>query len=399
LVHKDDAFMTLLINLDDFTAPSPKEIVEWLKKRPQGSGLGVWTIRDEVSAADLYVYLYAKFGPPNGIQNLLRNDDSDNLIHWDWTLHHNQGLLIFLGMSLRTEVHFVGGWDFQKLERDQLIRFIKGDFAKYGKEMSKLRREVLEDWETFLNPYQNLRASINDMRKQLDELGIDHDRDRFEDPELPSDYKKLAATITRLGERYTRAYGLATSLRILAPILAESFVNLLMFVLLKSDIKENERLREAAIREQIDIKVQSLHIKCNGFTEKVDWSAPACRAYNTVVNERNDNLHGNIVVPKLKTGEVYFHGTVPVFKKYSSFWGQTFATSLHACGYAELEDTLQAVDDFISYVLGCLKPDVRKAIEFVMERKELGRNLKTGRVGVLLPDHIVDGKIGQLVEH
>ena len=271
--------MTLLLNLDDFRAPSPPEIAQWLKERAEGCALGIWTIRDELSAADLYVYLYAKFGPPNGIQNLLRDDDSDNLIHWDWTLQHTQGLLIFLGMNLRTEVHFVGRWDFEKLERDQLIRFIKGDFAKYGKEMSRLRREVLEDWETFLNPYQNLRASIDDMRKQLGELGIDHDRDRFEDPEVASDYKDFAATITRLGERYTSAYGLATSLRVLAPILAESFVNLLMFVLLKSDIKENERLRETAIRAQIDIKVQSLHINCDGFREKVDWSAPACRAY------------------------------------------------------------------------------------------------------------------------
>lgn len=390
--------MILLLNLDQFRAPSPPQIVEWLKERPKDSGLGIWTIRDEVSAADLYVYLYAKFGPPNGIQNLLRDDDSDNLIHWDWTLQHAKGLLIFLGMNVRTDVHLVGEWDFQKLEQDQLIRFIKADFAKYGKKMSQLRREILEDWEMFLNPYQNLRASINDMRKQLDELGIDHDRDRFEDPELPSGYKQLAATITRLGERYTRAFGLATSLRVLAPILAESFVNLLMFVLLKSDIKGNERLRDAAIRTQIDIKVQSLHINCDGFQEHVDWSAPACRAYNTVVNERNDNLHGNVVVSKLKTGEIYFHGKVPVFKKYSSLWGQTFATSLQACGYTELEKTLQAVDEFIAYVLTCLKPEVRQTIEYVMHRKELGRNLRTGRVGVLLPDHVVDMQMARFVE-
>ncbi len=390
--------MVLLLTLDHFTAPSPSEIVDWLKERPEGSGARTWTIRDELNPADLYVYLDAKFGPANGIQNLLRDDDSDNLIHWDWTLQRKEGLLIFTGMNHRTDVHILGRWDFEHLDQAQLIRFIKRDFAKYGKEMSRLRREVLEDWETFLNPYQNLRASIDDMRKQLDGLGIDDDRDRFAEPKVPSDFNKLAATIKRLSPNYTRAYGLATSLRVLAPILAEAFVNLLMFVLLKSDIKANERLREAAIRAHIDIKVQSLHINCDGFQDKVDWSAPACRAYNTVVNERNDTLHGNIVVSKLKTGEMFFNGKVPVFKNYAGFWGKTFATSLQACGYAELPATLQAIDDFIAYVLSCLKPDVRQTIEFVMGRKELGRNLRTGRVGVLLPDYVVDVQPGRIVE-
>lgn len=390
--------MVLLLTLDHFTAPSPPEIVDWLKQRPKGSRAQTWTVRDELSPADLYVYLYARFGPPNGIQNLLRTDDSDNLVHWDWTLQREEGLVIFNGMNHRTDVHLVGHWPFEHLDRAQLIGFIKRDFAKYGKEMSCLRRDLLEDWETFLNPYQNLRASIDDLRKQLDGLKIDGDRDRFKDPEVASDFHKLSATIKRLSQNYTIAYGLATSLRVLAPILAEAFVNLLMFVLLRPDIKQNERLREAAIRAQIDIKVQSLHINCDGFQNKVDWSAPACRTYNAVVNERNDTLHGNIVVSKLKTGEMFFNGKVPVFKTYAGFWGQTFATSLQACGYAELPATLQAIDDFIAYVLSCLKPDVRQAIEFVMGRKELGRNLRTGRVGVLLPDYVVDIQPGQIVE-
>lgn len=372
--------------------------MQWYEKRPKDSTCQIWAIRDELSPADLYVYLYAKFGPPNGIQNFLRDDDSDNLIHWDWTLQHTQGLLIFLGMNLRTEVRFLGQWDFDKLERDQLIRFIKSDFAKYGQEMSRLRREMLEDWETFLNPYQNLRASIDDMRKQLGKLAIDHDRDKFGDPETPSECKKLATTISSLSERYQRAYGLASSLRVLAPILAESFINLIMLVLLKSDIKENERLHDNAVRAQIDVKVQSLHINCNGFRQKVNWSDPACRAYNKVINERNDNLHGNIVPSKLKTGEIYFNERVPVFKKYSSFWSQTFATSLQACGYAELDSSLQSVDDFIAYVLTCLKPEIQEVIEFIMGRKELGRNLKTGQIGVLLPDHVADMHMRRIVE-
>lgn len=43
----------------------------------------MWEFTNEIKPLDLYCYLYAKYGPPNGIQNFLRSDDSDNLIHWE----------------------------------------------------------------------------------------------------------------------------------------------------------------------------------------------------------------------------------------------------------------------------------------------------------------------------
>lgn len=57
----------------------------------------IWEFTNEIKPLDLYCYLYAKFGPPNGIQNFLRADDSDNLIHWEWTLVGDYGLTSIQG--------------------------------------------------------------------------------------------------------------------------------------------------------------------------------------------------------------------------------------------------------------------------------------------------------------
>ena len=51
---------------------------------------------------DLYCYFHARFGPPNGLQNFLRNPHSDNLIHWHWTVQHENGLLDVQGANFRT---------------------------------------------------------------------------------------------------------------------------------------------------------------------------------------------------------------------------------------------------------------------------------------------------------
>ena len=49
-------------------------------RSPRVTCLALW---NEIAPSDLYCYLHARFGPPNGPQNFLRNDSSDNLIHWE----------------------------------------------------------------------------------------------------------------------------------------------------------------------------------------------------------------------------------------------------------------------------------------------------------------------------
>lgn len=46
----------------------------------------IWEFTNEIKPIDLYCYLQAKYGNPNGLQNFLRDDSSDNLIHWEWSL-------------------------------------------------------------------------------------------------------------------------------------------------------------------------------------------------------------------------------------------------------------------------------------------------------------------------
>lgn len=53
----------------------------------------------------MYCYLKARFGEPNGVQNILRSDSSDNWIHWEYSLKAD-GEDISIGGTYR-EVHFM----------------------------------------------------------------------------------------------------------------------------------------------------------------------------------------------------------------------------------------------------------------------------------------------------
>ena len=390
--------MSLIIDLDNFCYARPTEIADWLKNRPEGSRSNFISIVNELKPSDLYLYFHAKFGPPNGFQNFLRSDDSDNLVHWDWTFKHKNGLLSFWGMNRRTDILFIGNWDFDKIDKAQVIRSIKTDFKNFGAKMSKLRTKLLENWETFVNPYHNLESSIRMMEKELKELQVCPETDRFPDYESPSGAIKVGEIVSDISKRYARAYGIAKSLQVLTPVMAESFINLLLLLLMKKEVRENERIKDSVIRANIDIKVQSLSLHCNGFEKPVDWKNETCVNYNRVINNRNDILHGNIVIPKLKTGEIFFNGRVPVFKQYNDMWEQLFERRLKASGFNQVANDLKAVRDFVSYILDCLDSAHKRMLQLFMERSEIGRNFEDGRFGLLLPDHLVDMMPRSIIE-
>lgn len=82
----------------------PKEVLEDIRRTDHLKQGGRLVLRNEIAPSDLYCYLGARFGPPNGLQNFFRKDDSDNLIHWEWALRCQQGWVTFQGMNFRTEV-------------------------------------------------------------------------------------------------------------------------------------------------------------------------------------------------------------------------------------------------------------------------------------------------------
>ncbi|AFV98421.1 MULTISPECIES: hypothetical protein [unclassified Sulfuricurvum] len=382
--------MFKIITFDNCQAIAPKCIMEIKHGGLLPKGGGIWIIVNEIKPADLYLYLYAKFGSPNGLQNLLRKNDSDNLIHWDWTLACSEGMICILGLNLRTEIHFIGNWDLDHCEKEQLISYIKQDFQNYGEKMSVIRKEILQDWDMFINPYKQIKEAIDQLKIDLDSLDLDPENEAIANPKGADSFNTFADDFSKMMVKYNRAVGYSMALKVMIPILAESFINFLIFVLCRPDIKNNARLFDTFVRSNIDVRVQSLHINCIGFIQPVDWKHDACQKYNSIVNGRNDLLHGNIALNKLKFSEIFFNDKVPVFKKYETMWQQSIGVSINASGLKDVNDELLIVSTFIDYIYSCLDNKIKEQVQLMSEKRDLGLNKKNGILGILLPDHLAD---------
>lgn len=374
----------------------PEQILAFLqiKERPSAWRSECVTITNEIKPVDLYCYLTARFGPPNGLQNWLRNDHSDNLVHWNWSLRYGNVFVDIQGGNYRTDVWLIGPVE---LEPDDLADFIKqakADFEAFGADMAKCRKS-LERWIEFVNPYQRLRRSVTKLAEELKALQLD------QLSELPNILDQEDSEIAQkqwgdAASKCSRGFGLCFAIRSMLPIMAEAFVNLILFTLMRPEIRADSRLKDDAFKRHIDVRVKSLSISCTGFKQPIDYSNEICGRYQSVVNERNDLLHGNVDPKKLQFNEVYFHGTVPVFKEYRSMWQRSLGIERQAVGVDKVFEELAVIDDFIGYVLSCLDDKIRPKVQYMLGRLELGLNTRDDRLGVLFSERQVDSKAGPL---
>jgi hypothetical protein len=376
--------------LDSLECPSTEEIFAHIK-----NGRGVDTprafleLRNELKPIDLFCYFWARFGPPNGIQNFLRKNHSDNLVHWDWTLKYREVLIGFWGTNFRTDLFVIGDLTFGEPERLDLINQVRTDLRNHGTKMAAVRGK-LEHWTEFVNPYWRLTRAINSLRRELSTLDLNSPfSEGFNTPSTVVGQMELWNSVS---EAHSRAFGLCFGIRSMLPVWAEAFVNLLIFVQARSDIKADPRLLESIFRQHIDVRVRALHINCVGFEKSVDYSSAACKNFHRLINDRNDLLHGNIVPEKQKFNEVFFLGNIPIFQEYRSLWERSIAVGAKAAGLGQLHTEVNTVVKFVEYVLSCLKPEVRETMTFVTEKRDLAKNTKDGRFGVLFPDHLIDSR-------
>lgn len=380
----------------------PRELIDLALNGNLPTGGGLIKLRNEVLPADLFCYLGAKFGKPNGIQSLLKNDDSDNLFHWQWTLRHKLGFVSFTGANFRTEVLLNGAFEPSEDDKLDLAKQIKSDFAAHGKEMGTVRK-ALENWVEFVNPYQRLKRSIDTLVIELDSLDLQPEHENVDDFWETKQLDDAARKWDEMASRYSKGVGLCFGIRSMLPVLAEAYVNLLIFILMRPEMRKDQRLRDSAFRQQIDIRIRSLAINCDGFEIQPDFSSDACKQYHSLVNERNDLLHGNVTIDKLKFNEVYFLGKMPIFKSYRTMWQRSLEITQNAVGLKDVRNESAIVDNLVAYLRSCLREDIRKQVDLITDRYELGFNEVTQRMGILFPNVLVDfrcernSEVGQAV--
>lgn len=384
------------INISKLECPQIEEVIKDLSSKIKdknnntvNSNKGtIWVVTDEIKPVDLYCYFYARFGKPNGFQMLLKNDDSDNLIHWHYTFKYGGSEIEVMCMNFRIEImhrlHFSNSID----AKNEFIKSIKEDFSKYGRSISEVRKKI-EKWHVFINPYFRLKSVIEFQLEKLESLKIDEVKE-FTQPVANNEMGDFEKYMNLTGALYTEATSLGLSIRMIAPVFAESFINLLIFLLAEDDIKEDKRQYDSFLKQPIDLRIKGLHRHCKGFAYPIDYSVDCCKQFHSLMNNRNDLLHGNIDPRQSEFDIVYFDNKTPLFESFKDYTFYSCQASIRNVTPELAINDYQVVQNLIAYILICLDKKSSLKVRRFMDTKNPGWNDKTKRVGILFPPYIVD---------
>lgn len=376
---------------ENWRAPSKQELIKHYeaKSKSEKGISSVISFRKHLSPVDVYTYLKARFGEPNGFLNFMKSSSSDNLIHWEYLLVCENVAINIMGMHRAVDIILQG--EITDDEWKILLKNLRNAYPKHAKEKSKVLKS-LEEWSVFINRYSELCSEAAIHHDKITEL-----QDfQFKMPPIPSEdgitnewqenFQQQAASFHELQQA-------CLALKLVTPILLESFINLLILIMCKKEIRENQTIYAARVREDLHIKIPSLHLTCAHFSKAVDTESDEYKNFSRIMNNRNWFFHGNTDPKKDKLETVYFEGNTPLYKTPGNVHEKFFSTLLNMIQpKAILEDYLKA-HEFIVYVVNCIKQEHREYVWRTLESNSLGYNEKEKRFGVLFPDFLVSSHL------
>lgn len=372
-----------IFNLNEWLILTPEERIEQLTKTKtkQITKGSHWLNDGSIKPIDLYCYLVSRFGKPSGIMMLARGDSTENLFHWHFTIKIEDSNIEILNSNHGTEFSVQCTPPFTNNDWELLMKKIKEDFKDWGTEMSQVRKK-LDKWTLFINPFARINRVTNKMYDELSEIKI---KEPFNFPILPTQkqYDKFLKEMETWRKNLHRSVILGLNLRMLAPIMAEAFINLLLFYLAKDDIKQDQRVFDSILRDEIDLRVRKLHLHCIGFSKPINTEHGAFKDFQTLINQRNDLLHGNIDPRRLVFENVFLDGTIPIFPKEDLLPIRLVRNLLSRIEPKAALNDIKVVRNFINHVLSFIEEPYKKDVQIIMDEQQLGWCEEKGEVGIL----------------
>ena len=355
----------------------------------------IFVVREHLAPVDIYCYLRARFGEPNGYQTLFsRKSDSGNWIHWDYLLKSADNLDVYLcGMTRETrfmlpEAMTPENW------RD-LIKAIKTDFGRVGRDKSAVFK-TLEKWVLFPNRFIEVADICADLHAEIEANLEEFAAYKTATYDKTFDDAETKKKLKRFSRRAKRVYRPCLELSLLTPVLAEAFINMLILILCKQEVRRNERQFNAFIRANIDVKLFDLHLKCEGFARGIDVNSTVYKKFKQVMDKRNDIIHGNANPAAEQLETVYFEGKRPLYEVPGDNIGKFWEAKERQYQPAQVIQRYIDVYAFLLDIVARLKVSQIAGFWLVMEDSHPGYDLKRRIKGRLFPDQVVVGSVNNL---
>lgn len=373
--------MKNIFDISKWRLPTPHEALLELQKiksrSPKTTNIGRFS--KSIAEVDIYSYLRARFGNCNSPAMMFKDPkSSDNLVHWEFFLLHEEYYIRIAGMTGYISIIYTNyetSYEFSPEDWVTLIKSIKKDFESYKHEKSRIQNSF-EKWKLTFNPYYRIKIRTCQLQREIEKIKLN-----IEQTKNLSNVEKDQYFLKNLYSLSDHCY----YLNLLLPLRLESFINSIIFMLCKPEVKKDDRHYESVIRANIDIKIKSIHLNCNFFTEKIDINNIRYKHVMDIYSKRNDLIHGNLKPMKHSYSTIYFDGLIPLYKDLDTPMNKLHSHHLQFIKPILVLKQLEKIFLFEEFFLTHIDKKVKESILLILDNSELGWDDKRSRLGVLFP--------------
>jgi len=320
----------------------------------------------------LFAMLLWKFGRPNGPLSLFgrrRDGDPDAPFKWDF--------LFVPSGDLKLQVIRGGGgieliWWGQPAAGSDILGYLEGNLARYGKQIDEAI-EGLEKYTLILNPYVRHKNIATLALNELTQINL-------KEPALPTG-QQPQGTADEWAKQQTAYMALAerqASLMLLlvteSAFMAESYLNLLIAILVRKEIRASATIVDETLRRKWKAKIERLHVDCIGIPNPANPGDARMGAAKKMFDIRNRVAHSYPDKEDMALGKMWFHKSFPVLEKGEPFSKFVVALSNQLPSLEEARFCKKAADDLVEFLTELLDNQIREEIRFVSTCNPLGYN-------------------------
>ena len=170
--------------------------------------------------------------------------------------------------------------------------------------------------------------------------------------------------------------------------MCESFVNMIIVILCRKEIRENQRQYDSFIRSQIDAKLFDLPYKCHGFLGTPAPNSQDFKNFKRIMDRRNNIIHGNVNPEREKLELVYFDKKVPLFKDPGDHISKFFDTLERQHNPTQVLKDYEDIHMFQAYILSLLAPSEVDAVRRIIFDPYLCFDVNRKITGALFTHHV-----------
>lgn len=341
-------------------------------------------ISEKITPVDMYCLLKNNFGPPNGIQMLLKSqNDVDNLIHWAWELKYKDAYIHISGFFFHFSVLIKGAKDVTDKEKDKFVDLILRCLMEVRDEVEKTKTQ-LEEWLLFSNPYAQFSDMVDEITNEL-EVEPKLQRLNARPDVLTPDFQ---AKVTNISSIFASTFRRRITLKLIIPIWIESFINLIIFLCAKPELRNTEELKKYK-KSKWRIRLGKIHVMCSAISA-VDMNSKEIKDIEHLFSNRNRLLHGGIE-PEVNGKKMYFaEKYIPLLDENCYLSDFFHDISLHGLEVEELFQEVETARNFIAYIFERLDPKFARRMLPIINDSNPGWDIKRKIAGNLLPKQLVD---------